>query len=193
MASTNSKDKIFFPGTNRPIAFFFVIVPVLTTIVAGTCVYKYKLPIALIGLLLLLIVCCGLLAKAALSSLGDTTIELSAQEIKVQRLVGSASYNWSDIESVKLVDPGVTFCDNSQEGDKRAGIGLILRKADRKEAPSDDNPDVLVVVRAGEDVLKVTKAFERINAMKRGGGTGARGGKPGASPQKAFRKTAAAA
>ncbi len=192
MASTNSKDRIFFPGTNRPIAFFFVIVPVVTTIVAGICVYKYKLPIALIGLILLLIGSCVVLAKAALFSLGDTTIELTAQELKVQRLIGSASYNWSDIESVKLIDPGVTFCDNALEDEKRAGIGLILRKTDRKEAPSDDTPDVLVVVRAGDDVLKVTKAFERINAMKRGG-SGARGGKPGASPQKAFRKTAAAA
>lgn len=191
MAST-TKDKIFFPGTNKPIAIFFSVVPVLTALVAAYSIYIYKLPLILICMLTVLIASCIMLAKAAIESLGDVTIEMSTHELTIRRLAGGTSYPWTEIESVKLIDPGATFGAHALEDQKTCAIGLVLRKPDRKETPPDDQPDVLVIARAGDDAAAVTKAYERISAMKRGGSAPQGKGKGGLAPAKGFRRPAAA-
>jgi hypothetical protein len=195
MATPNGPEKFEFPATNTPIAIFFVIVPTLTTLAIAVSLFKHKLPFYLIAILLVLAAACILLVKEAISHIGDVTIELTPQEIVVRRLTGSASYPWSTIESMKLIDPGATFSDASRDDENRSGIGLFLKVPNRKEAPANDQPDVLVLTRSGEDSAKIIKLFDRMSIVKRNGANN-RSGK--ISPQtgnakKGFRKTATAA
>ncbi len=196
MSNPSTADRFEFPATNTPIAIFFTVVPTLTTLAIAVAIFKNKLPLFLIAILLVLAVSCILLAKEAANHLGPLTIELTPQEIVVKRLLGSSSYPWSMIEHIKLIDPGATFSDASRDDEKRAGIGLFFRMPDRKEAPPDDRPDALLVTRSGDEAAaKLMKACDRMAFMKRNG-SGSRSGKiNGTAPagRKSFRKTANAA
>ena len=194
MSNPTSGEKLEFPATNTPIAIFFAVVPTLTVVAIVAAIFKNKLPLFLIAPLLVLAVSCVIVAKEAVTHLGDTNLEITPQELVVTRLIGSASYPWNTIESIKLIDPGATFSDASRTDENRQAIGLFLKMPDRKEAPPNDRPDVLVVTRAGEDGDKVMKAFDKISIAKRNAG-GKSGGKINgpANGRKSFRKTAAAA
>ena len=194
-ATTPPADQIEFPAQKSPLAMFFVVVPTLTIVTIALVVMQHKLPLYLIALLLLVGGGCMMLAKAALESLGDVKIDLTGEELVVRRLVGSASYSWSNIESVKMLSPDPTFADiRGEEG--TIGIGLFMRNPDKKkERDADAPPDVLIVTRSAEEADKVAKACERISNARRkalgGGGDQRRGGS--GKQGKAFRKPAVAA
>ena len=195
-ANVPASDTIEFPAQRSPLAIFFVVVPVLTIVTIAIVVLNHKLPIYLMCLLGVVAIGCLALAKAALETIGDVTLELTGEELVVKRLLGSASYSWSHIESVKKFDPGPTFADTrSEEGS--AGIGLFLRDPERKkEREADAPPDVLIVSRNAEEADKVAKACERIaNARRKamGGAGDQRRGAVGGKSTRAFRKPAVAA
>ncbi len=195
-APTPPADQIEFPAHKSPLAIFFVVVPTLTIVTIAAAVIQHEMPLYLIALLLLVGGGCIMLAKAAVESLGDVTIDLTGEELVVKRLVGSASYSWSNIESVKTLRPDPTFADiRGEEG--TIGIGLFMRNPDKKkEREADAPPDVLIVTRSAEEADKVAKACERISNARRkamGGGDQRRGGIGSGKPAKAFRKPAVAA
>lgn len=165
-AGTQSEE-IEIPAQNSPIALFFVVVPPLLLVAFGYAMMRFALPKPLLGLLALAVGSSLVLFKGALEALGPTTFELTPQELIVKRWVGSASYAWSDIESVKLVDPGATFSDSGRDDEGRAGIGLFMRKTDNKPRDPEAEPDVILVARSGEEREMIVKASERIAATKR--------------------------
>ncbi len=195
-APTPPADQIEFPAQKSPLALYFAVVPLLTAVTIAVAVMQHELPMYLIALLVLVGGGCIMLAKAAIGSLGDVKIDLTGEELVVNRFIGSASYPWLNIESVKILTPDPTF--GAVRGEAGTiGIGLFMRNPDRKkEREADAPPDVLIVARSAEEAEKMAKACERINNARRkamGGGDPRRGGIGGGKSSKGFRKPAVAA
>lgn len=194
MSTSQVADKIEFPGRTSPLTVFFVVVPILIIVLTGWVLMKYRLPIPLMGLLAIVAASCAVLVKSAAEHLGEISVELTAEEVIVKRVVGSASYGWSQIESVKVVAASPSFGDSGRGEEGRCGLGLFLRTAEKKERSASDPPDVMVVSRSGEDVGQLQKAAERLSNARRkavsGGDT--RRNTASRKPAKAFRRPAAA-
>ena len=166
-ASVPKGDHIEFPAQMPPLAVFFVVAPLLTIVAVTLALMQHQLPMLLKVLLFLLVGSCVALVREAIGHIGEVTIEMTGQELIVKRLIGSASYSWSQIDQVKLVDPGASFSDIRND-DGRAGIGLFLRDAEKKERAPDAEPDVVLISRSGDDAGLVIKACERIATAKIG-------------------------
>jgi hypothetical protein len=186
-ARAQSNPQIELPARNPPIAVFFVVVPALTVVALIATLLGHPLPTPLLAMLLVVGASCLFLIKEAIGHLGPVRIEMTAQELIVKRVLGGESYPWSQIESVRLFDPGATFSDGGRHGEGRAGLGLFLRQPGKAERLPDAEPDVLIVSRGGDDAEAVIKASERITAAKRSAGSGRDPRRPGMLGGKATR------
>lgn len=194
-SSAPTSDEIEFPMRMPPLAVFFVAVPILTIIFIVMVLVEYRMPLLLKIFLFLLGGSCIALIREAFNHLGAVTIQMSGQELIIKRMLGRSSYSWSEIEQVKLVDPGASFSD-SRHDEGRAGIGLFLRDPEKKVRAPDAEPDVILLSRSGDDAGLVIKACERIATVKRmsvNGRDPKRTTGLAAKPGKSFRKTQAAA
>ena len=194
-ASTPATEQVEFATRVSPIGIFFGVVSASVVVCAAITMASHKPPVLLMLLMMGVMGCCIKLLKNAIEDMGQVTIEWSSQALVVHRLTGNSSYSWSQIDSVKLFDPGATFGDHGRHEEKRAAIGLYLRDPERKQLP--DLPDVMVVSRAGEDAEKIAKLCERLAHAKRfaGGKEVRRVGAvaiPAGRAAKSFRRTAAA-
>ena len=193
--SAQQADQIVFPARIPPLAVFFVAAPLGTIMAIAVVLFTYKLPMLLIILLGLVGISCIALIKEAVVHLGPTTLEMTGQGLVIKRMLGSECYSWSQIDKVKLVDPGPSYSDSRHE-EGRAGIGLFLRGAETKERAPEAEPDVILICRSAVDAGPVILACERIATVKRMSvngrdpkRTGGMAGKQG----KSFRRTTAAA
>ena len=196
-ATKTATEEIEFPAQNSPLAILFVVVSLLTLVVTVYVLAKVKLPTYLFGPLVVVAGSCAVLAKLALEGLGAITLEITQQELVIKRMIGSSSYSWSDIESVKLFDPGATFANGGRGAEAYIGIGLFMRKADKKERDPSADPDVLVAAFTSAEADIVSKACNRLDLARRrsmnGGGNDAKRGPGLGKPVKGFRRPAAAA
>ncbi|MGE0628075.1 MAG: hypothetical protein AB7O43_09655 [Hyphomicrobiaceae bacterium] len=151
---------------------FFAVVPVLLLLVIGVNVATNRLPLPLIGLLLMAGACCIVWVSEAVNHLGDVTVELTDQELRVRRLFGSSSYAWSSIDEVRLVNPGPTLSDTSRAADGRAGIGVFLRTSTKAQRNENAEPDVVLVSGAADKAEQIIKAADRIALFQRRIGSG---------------------
>lgn len=165
---------ILLPRGIPPMAAFFVAVPALTILAIGIAVMGNALPLPLTALLAIVVCSCGYWIKIALPQLGDVSIELTAQDLVIKRLTGRSTYPWSQVESVKLFDPGSTMADSSRNGEGRVGIGLFLRSTAKTRTP-DSPPDVTIITGSADTAEPIIKACERITSHHRRGPAGANG------------------
>lgn len=197
--SAQTTDKIQFPTHASPIGIYFASVSSLTIVFAVGTLVTARLPIILMLLLVAVAACCVALLKQAIDEMSAVSIEWSNQGVTVGRLLGTVNYTWSHIERVELFDPGATFGDNGRHEEKRTAIGLYIQDPAKKNRPSGDLPDVMLISRVGAAAEKIPKLAERLsNARRYGGGkdgrkigTSAPAGKGRSSKQ--FRRSAAAA
>jgi hypothetical protein len=194
-SNSKSAELIEFPAQNQPIAIFFVVVPLATLIAIVVALLLNKFPPYLIGQLLVVAGGCIAMAKFALEGLGSVTLEITPQELIVKRMLGSTSYSWSNIESIKAFNPGATFANGGRSEDGHAGLGLNLRRADKKARDVDAEPDVLLVSFGAEDADKISKACTRLeNARRKAMGPNTADQRRGGigKPAKGFRRPVAA-
>ncbi len=179
----------------QPVAVFFLIVPTLIVAMTVFNIMTMKLPIPLIGLLVVVVACCFVWIKSALSELGDLKIEGTPQELRIAGLLGSTSYAWSFIDEIKLVNPGASMSDTGRNDEGRIGIGLFMRLPPGKTRPADAKPDAILMSGSREEAEKVMDAADRILAYQRKTSVNSRGRRGGGfnAPKKNFRKTGAAA
>lgn len=197
-SSPTTSDKIHFPTHLSPIGIYFAVVPGLVVVFAAATLLTTRMPIVLMILIGAVAACCVALLKQAIDEMGAVTIEWSNQGVKVSRPLGSVDYAWSHIERVELYDPSATFGDNGRHEEKRSAIGLYIHDPAKKNRPSGDLPDVMLISRVGAAAEKIPKLSERLsNARRYGGGkdgrkigTNAPAGKGRSGKQ--FRRSAAA-
>lgn len=195
-AAAPQSERIDFPARVSPIGAFFVLIPTLILFTIGWTIVHHRMPIYIILLLLVVAGCCGKLLKEAIEDLGPVSVSWTSQGVTVNRLIGSYTFSWSQVEKVEKHDPGATFGDFGRHEDGRAGVGLFIRNPDRKDRAIDAPPDVLILSRCGSDADKVANLADRLVHAKRfaGGKDPRRGGVVPAGganrPNKAFRKSA---
>lgn len=193
--ASKQAESIEFPAQNSPIAMFFAVVPALTFFAVVFALLRNSFPTYLVGQLLVVAGGCLFMVKLALEGLGPVTLEMTPQELVVKRMLGSTSYPWSNIESVKLFDPGATFANSGRGEEAHAAIGLFLRAPDKKARDGDAEPDVILISASAEEADKLAKACNRLELARRKAMGGAsneprRGGL--GKPAKGFRRPAAA-
>lgn len=181
---------IFLPRGISAMAAFFAAVPALTILAIGIAVMRNALPLPLTALLAIVACSCGYWIKIALPQLGDINIEMTAHDLVIKRLIGRSTYPWSQIESVKLFDPGSTLADSGRGEEGRVAIGLFLRSTAKTRTP-DAPPDVTVITGTADNAEPIIKACERITVHHRRGPAGANGVGFGRN-LKGFRKPAKA-
>lgn len=196
--SAPKSDTLVFPMHVSPIGIFFVIVPTVVILFTGMALWTTKLPLPLIGLLLVVVASCVALAKAAIDEMGAVTIEWSGQCVTIHRVMGSETYYWSHVERIETFDPGATFGDLGRHEEKRIALGLLVCDRTKKGALAEAPPNVLLISRVNEDKERIPKLAERLGNAKRNGGKemrklgGAAQAANGKSP-KSFRRNSTAA
>ena len=170
-----ASDILVFVRPRSPIALFFLILPVSIVVMIGVTVVSNSFPLHLLAVLAAVAGSCLFWIKTAAQQIGNVTIEMSAQTLIVRGLTGSQSYAWTDIEAIRLFDPGSTLADSRNHEGGRVGIGMFLRTKDqnREEGAA---PDVLVVTGTKDEAANVIKGCERMIAYQRKVVVGDRGG-----------------
>jgi len=181
-ATTPASEQMVFSPAIAPIGVFFALVPAFISLAALVAIIFNSLPLSLIALLLGLVGCCTMLIKRAVGDMCQVTVEWSPQGLTIHRLFGGATYPWTHIERIEMLDPGATFADFGRHEELRAGVGLFLRDPSRKERLPGDPPDVLVLSRCGGEAERIPKLTEKLSAAKRGANGGRDIRKIGAPP-----------
>ena len=190
---TQASDAIVFHRTIAPLAVFFVAVPAITLVAIGIAIFLNVFPIPLLVLLAVVGGSCMFWIKVALPQIGSVTVDLTAAELRINRMFGGVSYPWSHIEAIKLVDPGSTLADSGRHEDGRVGIALFLRSTAKDRKP-DSPPDEIVVTGNQDSADAIITGCERMVAYQRRSSGGERGSQGGFGRNgKSFRKPAKAA
>lgn len=193
--AANQPDILVFQRPPSPLAIFFIAVPALLLLMLAITIANHKFPLPLLGLLAVLGGSCMFWISQAIGEIGTVTIEMTPEELRVKRLVGSSSYSWSFVESVKMFDPDSTMADGGRTDEGRAGIGLYLRDPNKKERAPDAPPDAVLVSGIGDLAEHIVKSIDKISNYHRRMANSDRG-KPGSGvagfnmPKKAFRRPA---
>ena len=184
-------DTIEFTRRRAPLAIFFLVVPALVLVMIVATVVTHRFPPVLLGLLAAVGASCAFWVKTSLEQIGSVVVEMAPQELRIKRLLGGVSYAWSDIDTIKLVDPGASLSDSGRQDGGRVGIGLYLRTKNQNRTP-EQPPDEIIITATQDGAAMVIKAGERIIAFHRKAATKAAGSNFGKTG-KGFRRPAKAA
>lgn len=195
-------ERIEFTRAPSVIHIILAVLPAAVAAQALLVMVLYSLPLPLIGLLLIVVGCCGALGVLVIDQLRPVTLTLADDGLHVERTWGSAVYPWHTVDGVKVVGATGTLGDDpTKSSSQRFGLGLFLKipGADKsktggaeKDRETDENPDVILTTCLEPDTGSLIRMCEHINGFRsRLGGHRTPVKKFGGTPQKSGQLRAA--